>query len=398
MRIIRALVCLFLFTPWDSFSQIPACGQACGECDAGTVQCVRCEPRVCAYPSSGQDSVIPAAADTGARTVFDPDAFGGTDAAKISAAGAAAEPGDDAVVMDRVYVIDNEVTIYEGVMYTGGVLRRKCNDAPTATASADSGDSCVDVDDTSDVGVGINYLVTTNFAFNGTLGEFLVDSTPSATRMCVAGTIGFNIPIGARLTRAFHLMKMEANPTDNIIIDSVRFDGNRDCGTFTKDWRYSNTVPLRGANTVRNSIFHDTPSENLTVCGSTISDNIAFDLGGSFLHKSCGSDPEALDTVSGNYVENANINTDADMQHSEGLITFSSNAGNWDFDDNVFRFGAEGVFGRASSDEEDGGVTSDNDCYAHFSARLVALTGVDLSNFVWTSNEMIDIKTNTRIE
>lgn len=156
--------------------------------------------------------------------------------------------------------------------------------------------------------------------------------------------IAFAIPAGATLFREFPIA-IAANPSTGIVIDSVLFDGAAQCNASTNDWRYNNTLSIRGENVVRNSWFVNTPSENLTTCGATVDANTAFNLEGSFVHKSCGPGQQLPDLVINNHVENVNLATNAVSGHSEGAITLSLNAGEIFLSGNVFRCGREGVLG-----------------------------------------------------
>lgn len=317
-------------------------------------------------------------ADTGARTVFDPDSYEGTDAAKILSAVTAALAVDGAVVMHRFYELGaNGGTGLlalnmgaGGLMVTGGGLRRMCSPQEPLTQALEASDSCLHVADTSEYSVGQWVGVFETNAEGGMAIAFQIESK-TATTICDGAALNETAAQGSIV--AYYdsaLLAVSPSSSDGLVIDSVAFDGGADCNTQTHDWTILNTMSVRGANTIRNSYFYNTPSENIVSCGATVESNYAWDLQGSFLHKSCGSVlPEYINS---NRVYNANIATDVLSGHSEGLITFSANAGSMYLRGNIFRKGAEGVFGTAAADETE--VHSVYDCYNNF-PRLINFSG-----------------------
>lgn len=166
------------------------------------------------------------------------------------------------------------------------------------------------------------------------------------------------------LSSDFALVQSSPSYATGIVVDQMLFDGNNTHNSWTHDWTKNNTGFLRGANTIRNSVFYDTPSENLTICGATVTGNIAFNLSGSFLHISCSVDHLMQEWIYNNYVEHSNLVGNAVMGHTEGTITYSANSKDIHSSGNVFRYGNEGVFGIADAD--DGPMDSVGDYFSHY--------------------------------
>ncbi len=230
-------------------------------------------------------------ADTGARTVFHVDDYGAdTNAAyAIFAAGLAAYAVGGAVVFDRLYDVEATSYVFPGVFYTGGGVRRSCT-------------------------------------FN---------SPPQAQTMFIPW-ISWPYP-------------------DGIVFDSVLIDGGWDPDNGCHEGYNGvtgTTVSLRGHNTVRNSVFRNTPSENLTMCGGTIENVTAYNLGGSIVHKSCTAEvAPQLDVLHRVRVFGVNLLGDAQLEHSEGAITLSASAGGIVVSDSEFSGGAESFIGDHTSEK-----------------------------------------------
>lgn len=365
------------------------CWEPCGECDAGTYVCSE-ERNRCVYPGEGAGTGLPVA-DTGTRPRFYPEDYTGVTAphVRISAASGAAAAVGGVVVLSEVYEITDSVYIHPGVTYTGGGIRRACIPAPALDTALLPTDTCVKVDDVTGAATGY-YLLTTGPSYFDLIGTVGITSVNAGTNeLCANSAIGLTAGTNARMVRVFNMLTMPSGNEDGIVFDSVLFDGNSECNNYTHDWRFNNTVALRGRNTVQNSVFINTPSENLTVCGSIIRNNIGVNMYGSLIHKSCTPATDApIDLVVGNYVERANLATDAISEHTEGVITLSSNAGNIYSSDNVFRHGSEGAFGYVSNDDRD--IISYNDCYAHLKRGIYMYSDADSATFQFIETEYID--------
>lgn len=178
-------------------------------------------------------------------------------------------------------------------------------------------------------------------------------------------------------------------PSD-IVVDSVVFDGNwRECGS-PGDWRQQNALSIRGRNTVRDSIFIDSPSESITTCGALLERNVGWGLAGSFVHKSCAPGQQAADVLVGNRVAGVNLLGDAGLGgHSEGAITFSAAAGAILLDGNVFVDGTEGVYGVADHQAE--GVLAAGDCYQDFPRLLTYYDGARPETFRFPGTRFVRV-------
>lgn len=335
----------------------------------------------CAFTTPTVPTLGLTPADTGARTVHDPDTYVGTDASRVQQAITAAVADEGAVVMHRFYEYSSTIQVINatagGIMITGGGLRRAQSPTQALTADVLATDTCVSVADSTGYS-GIVYIFT-GASWNAQRGAFTIAST-TATTVCASGQLGFTASIGQTLAMVNDLLSITPASTSGVIVDSVAFDGNSDVNTYTHDWRYNSSLVIRGANTVRNSYFYDTPAENITICGGTFTNNTAWNLGGSFVHKSCSVDG-TIDTITSNRVNVANVFTDAVMDHSEGLYTLSANAGYSVFRGNKFLYGSEAVLGNWAGEN---GFNILGDCYSHFKALIrgssgQAVTGVSLN-------------------
>ena len=300
--------------------------------------------------------------DTGSREVFDPDSYDGSDDRKFVMALGDAQAVEGAVVMNRVYELTTTPFIRSSVMLTGGGLRRSCSPVAVVTAGGSQQRGCLEVDTAKGFAPSDRVLLVVGPGWDDHIASFTVVEAHDHT-ICIKNPITEPVPKGSFVIRHNNLLSL-TDPMDGIVIDSVLFDGANRCNDYTHDWRFNNAVTIRGSNVIRNSVFYDSPSESITSCGAVVQNNLAFDLQGSFIHKSCPTHPEPLDRIENNYVEGANLAGNEVMKHSEGLITFSANAGTIEATGNVFRHGREGVYGLAAAEDE--GVSAVDDCYAHF--------------------------------
>ena len=380
----------------------PLCGTSCGECDAATWACDQDnEEPVCLSPVDEvaqniyTDGFKPA--EIGRRQAFNPDDYSGDDVVKISEAISRASEVNGAVVFNRIYEIDRTIGLAENVLYTGGGLRRACTPHSIVQRAVQVGDRCLSVDSTEGYKVGRGYKIVREPRFGGIVASFIVESVlPAELKICARDPFTAPMPSEGKVVYSFPMLGIRGGGFgDNITIDSMVFDGNSDCNGFVKDWRENSTLFISGLNTVKNSLFYDTPNENITSCGAVIENNVATNLGGSFVHKSCPPDKLNSETIANNYIDGSNIAGNDALVHSEGLITFSANAGNMNLEGNTFKHGNEGVFGFAST--EDRNVYASGDCYSDFPHLIRYLPGADESTFSFDAR-LIDVGPPIRAE
>ncbi|HUS66687.1 MAG TPA: hypothetical protein VMZ28_19255, partial [Kofleriaceae bacterium] len=232
-----------------------AIGDRCGECSAGTW-----DGADCVYPSQTIDLVegLPPG-DTGTRQVFHTESYTGTDIHKVQAASRDAAEVRGAVVIDRVYEVDESVRVDDGVLYTGGGIRRACGPHAVSTEAVPVGEACIPVDTVAGFSTG-TYLVNTSPGYDGTLGTFEITVDADGQQICRTSNLDFAIPVGAHVTKVYDLVQLHTYSAGGVVFDSVLFDGSADCNPWVKDWRHNSTFAMRGPNTVRRSVFHDTPS------------------------------------------------------------------------------------------------------------------------------------------
>ena len=370
------------------------CGKQCGDCGAGTWVCQE-DGLVCQGPSSRIGDVDPVLglkpAETGLREVFNPEDFDGVPARRIQKAADAAGTVGGAVVLEKIYDIAHAIRLPDGIMVTGGGLRRTCGAvANVMNPPALKKDSvCFPVDSTEGFTLGEAVQLLVDETTAGNLGMVALDSVADG-ELCVSNDVDGLLSKGvAKIFRVRNMVLGKTSWSDKIVIDSVFFDGSNRCNSASHDWRIANTLSIRGDNTVRNSIFVDTPSENITACRGVFEDNFAMDLQGSFIHISCLPKDQGPEVIRRNVVLEANLAGDEVMRHSEGLITFSANSGDIEMEENIFIGGNEGVLGRAGPDDE--GILSVGDCYKDFPRIMQVYNGADESTFVFQDLELIQV-------
>ena len=321
----------------------------------------------------------PAPTDT--RQVFSPSDYTGTDWQRVQQAAWDADDVDGAVVLDRVYEVEHAVNVSGPMMLTGGGLRRACTPDVVVTDFAPAGATCVDTS-----GAGLAYSETVLL----TTGPAWADSIETATvwsampgEVCFFGPLVSDIGAGTRLVRVHPLLRLTPPVIDGAVVESTLLDGANRCANYTHDWRYNSTAQLRGSNIIRDVVVYDSPGESFTTCGSRVEGVHAFDLQGSLVHKSCGAWPAPVDILVGNFVDGANLATDAVMQHSEGLFTSSANAGAVFSANNLFLHGGENVFGLSNETGED--IVSSGDCYVDFRAVIGLLPDADPERFYFSA-------------
>ncbi|MBL8741553.1 MAG: hypothetical protein JNK04_10680, partial [Myxococcales bacterium] len=174
----------------------PVDGDPCGECGAGEWRDAACH-----MPSMDVDLVrgLPPA-PTDHRDVFNPDDFEGSDTLKLERASQAAAAVGGAVVMHRVFETIETVYAYEGVMYTGGGIRRACTPVATVVRPSLPSDSCVRVDTTEGFSRGTLLAGVVGPAANDYKGLMAL-ATGSADELCAYSALGFSLPAGAKIVQ-----------------------------------------------------------------------------------------------------------------------------------------------------------------------------------------------------
>lgn len=314
----------------------------------------------------------PAPANTGNRQVFYPSNYLGTSESRITQAGESAYAVGGAVILDKVYEITSHVTLFDGVMYTGGGLRRASNVRTIVSSPVQPSDNWITVQSVEGLRIG-NIVINTNSSAAGTIWSFVIDEIDTMnSRLIFENPIGVSIPSGAYVFNEFPLAKGVNKYLNGVVIDSMLFDGNIEGNSWTHDWDFNNTMFIRGSNIVRNCYFFDTPSENIISCGGRFIGNVAFNLSGSFIHKGCDEENAEPDEIRGNYVGNSNLKGDKTMGHSEAVITLSLNSRDIHLTGNIFRYGRESVIGNAAA--EDLPIYSEANYFSSF-PRFVSFSG-----------------------
>lgn len=294
----------------------------------------------------------------------------------VRAASTAARDLAGAVVeLDRVYEVYRSMPVYSGVTYRGGGLRRRCTPQAKVTAPAAASDNCLQVNQTSGFVPYTQLLVLRGAGYRKIAGEIWPDRNIASDRFCTrdAVPLGYAAAVGQDVVEVFDLLQ-GLNPSglaghvNNVTIRGMVFDGNRACNGYTADWRYNTVGAVKGDVTFVDNTIVDTPSEALTICGGTWRNNRARNLGGSFVHKSCGMTPPPVDRLEGNVIEGVNLLGDALMGHSEGAITLSANAGELVVRDNIFRDGREGVFGLVNGNDTN--ILARGNVFERFARRI----------------------------
>ncbi|MBK6846070.1 MAG: hypothetical protein IPG96_00490 [Proteobacteria bacterium] len=318
----------------------------------------------------------------------------------VRAASMAARDLTGAVVeFDRIYEVYRSMPVYSGVTYRGGGLRRRCTPHAKVTAPAAASDTCLQVDQTSGFVPNTQLLVLRGSGYQMIAGEIWPDRNIAADRLCAyeAAPLGYVAAVGQDVVEVFDLLQGinpsgSAGHVNNVTIRGMLFDGNRACNGYTADWRYNTVGAVKGDVTFVDNTIIDTPSEALTICGGTWLNNHLRNLGGSFVHKSCGMSPPPTDRLEGNVIEGVNRLGDALMGHSEGAITLSANAGELVVRDNVFRDGCEGAFGLVNGDDTD--ILARGNVFERFARRIgynARLTAASEKIDIDTGNTWTDV-------
>lgn len=282
------------------------------------------------------------------------------------------------------YTLDRHIFIQDGRTLRGGdesVIKRRDLPVTTLKSPANLGDSMIIVESTDGYLIGQDVIMIDDNSPD--LGKSTYDNNISYFNFrpnliainedTLFLSRGITMPLSGRLDDAFPagttvfptaIMMFNNVGHDSITIENVIFDGNQQHLNY--DWRILNTLGLGGSvgHTIYGCTFRNTPSENITVSGSTVVDScFGFDLGGSFFHV---SSPGGFSnsTVQNSYVHGSCLNTNVLSGHSEGTIAYSSYVQDLYVLGNTFKNGKEGVLGWKGSDDR-GTYVRDNTFQNH---------------------------------
>jgi len=148
-------------------------------------------------------------ASIGDREPFDPDDYPGDDLSKLTYAGYSASLVGGAVTMYRMYEIDKQLTLYPGVMYTGGGIRRAPTPHAVVVSAVSPEDICIDVDQTIPYG---HYDIAVGQGYTDLITNLYL--TPVGGQMCASDPVGFDVPPGADIFNTFKLTRAQFTYSD----------------------------------------------------------------------------------------------------------------------------------------------------------------------------------------
>lgn len=179
-----------------------------------------------------------------------------------------------------------------------------------------------------------------------------------------------SLPAGTRIAKNFSAFSGRPSATDSttdllpginrkIFITGGEIDGNKN-GQYNTSWRFCTEIILHSfGGLIQDMEFKNTTAECIVGHGIDVVHNTFENLNGSCYHLSMNDDQLANSGFSffhRNTVKGTNLATNAEMGHSEGMITFSWGAGNLVISDNICENGLEcfiGAFGSPSEANPD---------------------------------------------
>ncbi len=157
--------------------------------------------------------------------------------------------------------------------------------------------------------------------------------------------------LGAKVIHQFPLIRPQPNANINITFDNVVFDGNKNCNSYTYDWRYNNTISVGEGMMIQNSSFVNSPGENIFMCGGIVKNSTAFNLNGSFVHGSCPESNTSESFVLDNTTKDVCLVPATSNGHNEGWFTYSANTRFFTVEGNTAINGGESCFGFQGLDD-----------------------------------------------
>ena len=291
--------------------------------------------------------------------------------------------GDDTYLLKSSIYVNPKL---EKIVGNGATLKRCDALTTTTTAVVNQADTAIPVTSVSALGVqerptGGERLVLVNTAatYGGRSDREHGGGVPRVTTI-VGNTINIDLaaelpddgsldgagewPIGTTVLKSFAMLFND--DTIKLDLDNIVFDGNRDNNTVNNGW-IVNVGISKASGVISNCVFKNMPNETMFASvDTTLVNNDAYDLNGSFVHISSGE--LARNIIDGNRIRNCcEVGRDIST-HSEGAITFSSQAGKTVISNNIVFGSGQGFCGNGA---ESGVVMTGN--YAENCEGIIAI-------------------------
>ncbi len=249
-----------------------------------------------------------------------------------------------------------------------GALLKFCdNPQIILTSNISIGQTTCTVNSVLGLRVGQNiFFANTNYFGDNNIGPLTAATYPITSILGTTITVGIPFEKAASIGDSLVINRSffrngYLNPPKNLdqnleqfSIKNFIFDGNRNNNTKSYDWRVSTILDLTNHPSrihIQECRFINTPNECITIGSGIVENCHAETLGGSFVHISAALFSETSYNVfktsliiQNNKTYNTNINTNAVMNHSEGVITHSANNENVTIRNNVFVKTNESIF------------------------------------------------------
>lgn len=257
-----------------------------------------------------------------------------------SAAFAAWAAGGDTVEIDGIYEVDLPVWLLENNTYLGmsdssGFKRIK---PPLTYLRSDIsvGDKKIIVESNRGFRNYHQINIAHDQAYDSLAGwvSYTASLAPQIggdTTIFLSGrSIQKDMRAGDTVSLFFPIMKGVSWATaENISLNNLVFDGNRNQYDLNFDWRVNSTIlfPTNNTSVIDHCRFYNIPSENIFLCGTKVINSSGHGFNGSALHFSCNTVGPETEVIYNDF-RNVNEVGDSIMEHSEGAFTFSSRVRN----------------------------------------------------------------------
>ena len=270
----------------------------------------------------------------------------GSDYDKIQSALNVAKDGDKIYLSNRVYTLNNALSVLNNVSIIGidsTVIKRDTKETFTLSSIENSSSTLIELNSVSGLSVGDNIVVLTDTGYLKSTEPALIDSVfATGVRIISAlGTFGdgtSSFSGGTTVMKSINLLSVyAANETDisnkSVEIKNIIFDGNK--ANNNSNYRYNANVSIVSSNRNRTVIngctFINSPSETIIGHNIDLISNTFKNLNGSVIHLSIDKafiDSNSIITnVIGNISDSTNLLSTTVSGHSEGVITTSNSGG-----------------------------------------------------------------------
>lgn len=282
---------------------------------------------------------------------------------------AAAQEFDTIDLKGKIILVkDNPLDLEKSITLKNGIIKRACTPVSTVVDTIWPNTNWVRVDDPSKFAMADWTLPVSGPSVDqNSGGEIMsISAINNDTIFTYQNHLNMVLP-GAKLIKKFPLIRMNGLPGTSITLDNMLIDGNKRCNNYTYDWKYNITTVMSDMDTIRNSTFINTPTENVFMCGGQLENCRAFNLNGSFAHGSC-SNYIPITNIINNYVNGVCLAPHEMNGHNEGCFTYSSNVQNFYIANNTFINGKEACWGAMGLDDYNN--TLQNNMFKNFMSKV----------------------------